>query len=258
MTTQRASVSPSVVAIPSRIAWSSALRLAGLEMRSRRTPSAGSSCRSSPGRRPSLLEHYEDVPFVARLTLLAEDLLDLALVLGLDGHLHLHRLEDHDRVALGDRVADLALDLPHSARDVGLDVRHAVLLVDDARECNLPGGVILAIDQGTSGTTCLVFDGEAELVGRAAREFTQHFPRPGWVEHDAAEIWEVTQAVAAEALDDAGVAAGELVAGGITTQRETVCVWDPETGAPLHRALVWQDRRTAERCEALRKAGHEE
>jgi glycerol kinase len=141
---------------------------------------------------------------------------------------------------------------------VGLDVRHAVLLVDDARECNLPGGVILAIDQGTSGTTCLVFDGEAELVGRAAREFTQHFPQPGWVEHDAAEIWEVTQAVAAEALDDAGVAEGELAAVGITNQRETVCVWDPETGEPLHRALVWQDRRTADRCDELREAGHEQ
>ncbi|MCW2966463.1 MAG: glycerol kinase [Solirubrobacteraceae bacterium] len=117
--------------------------------------------------------------------------------------------------------------------------------------------MILAIDQGTTGTTCLVFDGEAELVGRAYREFGQHFPRPGWVEHDAAELWEVTQAVAGEALDDAGVRSGELVAVGITNQRETVCVWDPETGEPLHRALVWQDRRTADRCDALREAGHE-
>jgi glycerol kinase len=117
--------------------------------------------------------------------------------------------------------------------------------------------VILAIDQGTTGTTCLVFDAEAELVGRGYREFTQHFPRPGWVEHDAAEIWDVTQAVAREALDDAGVRAGELQAVGITNQRETVCVWDPETGEPLHRALVWQDRRTAQRCDELREAGHE-
>jgi glycerol kinase len=117
--------------------------------------------------------------------------------------------------------------------------------------------VILAIDQGTTGTTCLVFDGEAQLVGRGYREFGQHFPRPGWVEHDAAEIWDVTQAVAREALDDAGVRQGELVAVGITNQRETVCVWDPETGEPLHRALVWQDRRTAERCDELREAGHE-
>ncbi len=118
--------------------------------------------------------------------------------------------------------------------------------------------MILAIDQGTSGTTCLVFDLDGELVGRAYREFAQHFPRPGWVEHDAREIWLVTQAVAGEALDDAGVRPGQLEAVGITNQRETVVVWDPATGEPLHRALVWQDRRTAFRCEELRAAGHEE
>ena len=117
--------------------------------------------------------------------------------------------------------------------------------------------MILAIDQGTSGTTCLVFDAEAELIGRAYREFEQHFPRPGWVEHDAAEIWEVTHAVAGDALADAGLGPGELEAVGITNQRETVVVWDPETGEPLHRALVWQDRRTAARCDELRAAGHE-
>jgi glycerol kinase len=118
--------------------------------------------------------------------------------------------------------------------------------------------VILAIDQGTTGTTCLVFDAEGELAGRGYREFEQHFPKPGWVEHDAAEIWQVTQAVAGEALDDAGVAQGELAAVGITNQRETVCVWDPSTGTPLHRALVWQDRRTAARCDELREQGHED
>ncbi len=117
--------------------------------------------------------------------------------------------------------------------------------------------MILAIDQGTTATTCLIFDPEGDLAGRAYRELTQHFPRPGWVEHDAAEIWEVTRAVAAEALEDSGVAAGGLDAIGITNQRETVCAWDPETGEPLHRALVWQDRRTAARCEELRAAGHE-
>jgi glycerol kinase len=117
--------------------------------------------------------------------------------------------------------------------------------------------VILAIDQGTSGTTCLVFDEEAELIGRAYREFEQHFPRPGWVEHDAAEIWDVSRAVAVEALDDAGIGPGELGAVGITNQRETVCTWDPETGEPLYRALVWQDRRTAARCDELREAGRE-
>jgi glycerol kinase len=118
--------------------------------------------------------------------------------------------------------------------------------------------MILAIDQGTTGSTCLVFDERAELIGRAYRELTQHFPQPGWVEHDVAEIWEVTQAVAGEALADAGVRLGELTAVGITNQRETVCVWDPATGEPLHRAIVWQDRRTAARCEELRAAGHEE
>jgi glycerol kinase len=117
--------------------------------------------------------------------------------------------------------------------------------------------VILAIDQGTTGSTCIVFDERAEPVGRAYREFAQHFPRPGWVEHDPGEIWEVTQAVAGAALADAGVRPGELAAVGITNQRETVCVWDPVSGEPLHRAIVWQDRRTAERCAQLREAGHE-
>jgi glycerol kinase len=117
--------------------------------------------------------------------------------------------------------------------------------------------MILAIDQGTTGTTCLVFDELSEPIGRAYREFTQHFPHPGWVEHDALEIWEVTQAVAGEALADAGLGPGELSAVGITNQRETVCVWDPDSGEPLHNAIVWQDRRTAERCDELRAAGHE-
>jgi len=118
--------------------------------------------------------------------------------------------------------------------------------------------MILAIDQGTTGTTCLLFDGDAEVVGRAYREFEQHFPRPGWVEHDAGEIWEVTQAVAGEALDDGSVLPGELEAVGITNQRETVCVWDPRTGEPLHHAIVWQDRRTAARCAELRDQGRQE
>jgi glycerol kinase len=117
--------------------------------------------------------------------------------------------------------------------------------------------MLLAIDQGTTGTTCLVFDLEGELIGRGYREFTQHFPRPGWVEHDADEIWDVSHAVAGEALDDAGIQPGELEAVGITNQRETVVCWDPSTGEPLHRALVWQDRRTAARCDELRDAGEE-
>ena len=117
--------------------------------------------------------------------------------------------------------------------------------------------MILAIDQGTTGTTCLVFDAEGGIAGRAYSEFEQHFPRPGWVEHDAAEIWEVTRRVAAEAIAAAGIEGGELDAIGITNQRETVVAWDPASGEPVHRALVWQDRRTAERCEELRAAGHE-
>jgi glycerol kinase len=116
---------------------------------------------------------------------------------------------------------------------------------------------VLALDQGTTGSTALVFDDERRLVGRGYREFPQHFPQPGWVEHDIGDIWSTTQRVAGDALDAAGVGIGELAAVGITNQRETVCVWDPATGEPLHRALVWQDRRTAAVCDALRSAGHE-
>jgi glycerol kinase len=117
--------------------------------------------------------------------------------------------------------------------------------------------VILAIDQGTTGTTCLVFDRQGQVRGRAYSEFEQFFPRPGWVEHDANQIWEVTRRVAAEAIADAGIEGAVLEAIGITNQRETVVAWDPQTGEPIHRALVWQDRRTAARCEELKEAGHE-
>jgi glycerol kinase len=117
--------------------------------------------------------------------------------------------------------------------------------------------VILAIDQGTTGTTCIVFDGEGRIAGRAYSEFEQHFPRPGWVEHDASEIWEVTRRVGVEAIADAGIDGAELDGIGIANQRETVVAWDPDSGEPIHRALVWQDRRTAGRCDELRQAGHE-
>jgi len=123
--------------------------------------------------------------------------------------------------------------------------------------------MILAIDQGTTGTTCIVYDpgsgsgGGLEPIGRSYSEFRQHFPQPGWVEHDLEELWSVTHAVAGDALADAGLRPGDLRAVGIANQRETVCVWDPRTGEPLHRAIVWQDRRTAGRCEELRAAGHE-
>jgi glycerol kinase len=118
--------------------------------------------------------------------------------------------------------------------------------------------MILAIDQGTTGTTCIVFDEEGRIAGRGYREFEQHFPRPGWVEHDAAEIWDVTRRVATEAIVDAGIQGADLRGIGITNQRETVVAWDPDTGEPIHRALVWQDRRTAQRCDELKRAGHEE
>ncbi len=118
--------------------------------------------------------------------------------------------------------------------------------------------MILAIDQGTTGTTCIVFDERGRPRGRAYSEFRQHFPQPGWVEHDAAEIWEVTRKVAVGALSDAGVQGADLNGIGITNQRETVVAWDPRTGEPVHRALVWQDRRTAARCDELREQGYEE
>ena len=119
----------------------------------------------------------------------------------------------------------------------------------------MSAGAVLALDQGTTGSAALVVSADGEVLGRAYSEFTQYFPRPGWVEHDAEEIWRVTSRVAREAL----AAAGTEVAGvGVTNQRETVVVWDPETLEPLHRAIVWQDRRTYDLCTTLKDAGHEE
>lgn len=117
--------------------------------------------------------------------------------------------------------------------------------------------VLLAIDQGTSGTKCLIFDLSGELVGYGQHELAQYFPQPGWVEQDAMEIWRVTHGAVGDALADAGVEVGELAAVGIANQRETVIAWDRKTGEPLHRAIVWQDRRTIQRCEELRAAGYE-
>jgi glycerol kinase len=118
---------------------------------------------------------------------------------------------------------------------------------------------VLAIDQGTTGTTCLVLDEQCRVISRGYSEFTQFYPQPGWVEHDATEIWDVTQRVAREAVAAARErhAALELTGAGITNQRETLVVWDRETGEPVHRAIVWQDRRTAERCRELRDEGRE-
>jgi glycerol kinase len=115
---------------------------------------------------------------------------------------------------------------------------------------------ILALDQGTTGSTALVIDGRGQIVSRAYAEFTQHYPRPGWVEHDAAEIRDVTFRVAAQALQAVGGEVPDAV--GITNQRETVCLWNRTTGAPVHRAIVWQDRRTAELCRELKREGREE
>jgi glycerol kinase len=114
--------------------------------------------------------------------------------------------------------------------------------------------VVIAIDAGTTGVRAIAFDHGGRIVGSSYREFTQHFPRPGWVEHDAAEIWQSVQTVLGELVTGLD---GETVAAiGITDQRETTVVWDRRTGQPLHRAIVWQDRRTAGRCDALRDAGH--
>ena len=118
-------------------------------------------------------------------------------------------------------------------------------------------GFVLAIDQGTTGSTVLVFDEEGHLRGRGYAEITQHYPRPGWVEHDPVEIWQTTRAVAGKAMEDAGIAADDLDAIGITNQRETTVLWDAASGQPVHRAIVWQDRRTAALCQQLKARGLE-
>ncbi len=116
-------------------------------------------------------------------------------------------------------------------------------------------GYVLAIDQGTTGTTVLIFDRAGDIAGRAYSEFAQHYPQPGWVEHDAAEIWTTTLRVVGEAIAQARIAAREIRAVGITNQRETVVLWDRVTGDPVARAVVWQDRRTAGICDELRARG---
>ena len=116
---------------------------------------------------------------------------------------------------------------------------------------------ILAIDQGTTSSRAILFDRMLKVRAVAQKEFAQHFPKPGWVEHDPEEIWKTVVATARAAIRKAGIAAGGVAAIGITNQRETAIVWDRKTGKPIHRAIVWQDRRTAEMCAALRAAGHE-
>ncbi len=111
--------------------------------------------------------------------------------------------------------------------------------------------MILAIDQGTSGTTCLVVDSELRVVGRGYREIRQYFPQPGWVEHDPEELWQSVIAAATDALSDARLSPAQLQGLGLASQRETTVVWERRSGRPLQRAIVWQDRRTAERCRQL-------
>ena len=117
---------------------------------------------------------------------------------------------------------------------------------------------ILAIDQGTTSTRAVLFDADMQAVGTAQREFPQYFPKAGWVEHDLEEIWESVVETCRKVLAEQGLTAADLAGIGITNQRETTAVWEKDSGKPIHKAIVWQDRRTVEICEALRAEGHEE
>ena len=116
---------------------------------------------------------------------------------------------------------------------------------------------VLAIDQGTTSSRAILFDADYAILSVAQQEFTQHFPDSGWVEHDANEIWEGVTATCRAALETAGATAAHIAAIGITNQRETVVIWDRATGAPIHNAIVWQDRRTADVCDKLKADGYE-
>ncbi|MEL6204854.1 MAG: glycerol kinase GlpK [Pseudomonadota bacterium] len=116
---------------------------------------------------------------------------------------------------------------------------------------------ILSIDQGTTSTRAILFDASLKVAATAREEFTQHFPASGWVEHDPADLWGTTAGTCREVMERVGARAADIAAIGITNQRETVVVWDKSTGKPVHNAIVWQDRRTANICAELRAAGHE-
>ena len=116
--------------------------------------------------------------------------------------------------------------------------------------------IVLAFDQGTTSSRAIAFDHAGSIVGLAQREFTQHYPQQAWVEHDANEIWQTQLSVAREVLDRCRLTASDVAAIGITNQRETTVLWDRSTGEPVHNAIVWQDRRTAEYCDSLKLAGH--
>lgn len=115
---------------------------------------------------------------------------------------------------------------------------------------------ILSLDQGTTSSRAIIFDHEGTIVGMAQKEFSQIYPEPGWVEHDPDEIWQSQQSVAKQVLHTCGLLSEDLQAIGITNQRETTVLWDRQTGQPLHNAIVWQDRRTAETCDSLRADGY--
>ncbi len=117
---------------------------------------------------------------------------------------------------------------------------------------------ILSIDQGTTSSRAIIFNSKLEAITSDQKEFTQYFPKPGWVEHDAEEIWESVLAVARNALEKANISAAEIDGIGITNQRETIVAFEKSTGKPIHNALVWQDRRTSNMCSRLKKDGHEE
>jgi len=118
-------------------------------------------------------------------------------------------------------------------------------------------GFLLSIDQGTTGSTAMLLSPAGKVLGRANHEFRQHFPKPGWVEHDVEEIWKSVAQAVQDAVEQAGVTATDCLGIGITNQRETTVVWDRKTGKAVHNAIVWQDRRTADRCKELKDAGKE-
>ena len=118
-------------------------------------------------------------------------------------------------------------------------------------------GYILAIDQGTTSSRAIVFDDRQQIAGTGQKEFPQHFPKSGWVEHELEDIWESVVETCRAAIADAGIEASDIAAIGITNQRETVALWDRATGEPVNRAIVWQDRRTADFCDSLKGEGHE-
>ena len=114
---------------------------------------------------------------------------------------------------------------------------------------------VMALDAGTTSNRCILFNEKGEMCSVAQKEFTQYFPKPGWVEHDANEIWSSQLGVAVEAMNKIGAAAADIAAIGITNQRETTIVWDKNTGEPVYHAIVWQCRRTSEYCDALKEKG---